>query len=175
MKTLSTHNREGRISMKANLKRAIMATAVFGMLAGPYVVSEADAICLISCSRRSNTATTTNQSETNSVWGSYRGHQLDTYSSQYQSGDITVGNFGNGNVVAGGPEVLLRGDNNGSVNASQSNNFGIVNSNFGHSAAVAPQASGDVSASIFPMNDASSRNSIPISQGDTDTVNTKVK
>lgn len=161
--------------MKANFKKAVMASAVFGMLVGPYLVSDAEAICLISCSRRANTASTTTQTQSNSQYGVSRGHSLDTYSSQFQYGDIAVGNFGNGNVVAGGPVVAVGGDVSGTAVATQSNNFGIVNSNIGHTQAVAPQASGDTSTGNGAANYAGSRTSIPVSQGDRDLVTTNVK
>lgn len=161
--------------MKANLKKAIMASAVFGMLAGPYLVSDAEAICLIACSRRANTASTTNQTQLNSQYGVSRGHTLDTKASQFQYGDIAVGNFGNGNLVAGGPVVAVGGDVTGSAVASQSNNFGIVNSKIGHTQLVSPQASGDISTSNGAANYAGSRTSIPVSQGDRDMVTTNVR
>ena len=163
------------MTMKANLKKAIMASAVFGMLAGPYLVSDAEAICLIACSRRTNAASTTNQTQLNSQYGISRGHTLDTQASQFQYGDVAVGNFGNGNVVAGGPVVAVRGDVTGSAVASQSNNFGIVNSNIGHTQLVSPQASGDTSTSNGAANYAGSRTSIPTSQGDRDMVTTNVR
>jgi hypothetical protein len=161
--------------MKANLKKAIMASAVFGMLAGPYFVSDADAICLIACSRRTNAASTTNQTELNSLYGTSQGHTLDTKASQYQYGDISVGNFGNGNFVAGGPVVAVGGDVTGSAVASQSNNFGIVGSNIGHTQLVGPSAAGDTSTSNSAANLAASRTSIPTSQGDRDMVSTNIK
>ena len=160
--------------MKTNLKKAIMASAMFGMLTGPYVVSDADAICLIACSRRANTASTTSQYQSNSLYGMSEGHSLDTKASQFQYGDISAGNFGNGNFAVG-PTVALGGDNSGSINASMSNNFGIVGSNLGHTQVVAPTATGDTTTANSAGNVAASRTSIPVRQDDVDTVTTNVK
>jgi hypothetical protein len=160
--------------MKANFKKAIMASGVFGMLAGPYFASDAEAICLISCSRRTNAASTTTQTQSNSQYGFTQGHTLDTYSSQRQSGDISVGNFAVGNT-AYGPVVGINGDNSGAINASMSNNYGYVGNTFGHSAIVAPQASGDTTTGNSAANFAGSRTGIPVSQGDRDMVTTNVK
>ncbi|GEM_PF-5680707 len=173
MKTSTTHQ-EGRTTMKANLKKAIMASAVFGMLAGPYLASDADAICLISCGRRNLSASTTNQTQSNSQFGLTQGHTLDTSAFQYQSGDIKVGDFGNGNIVVG-PSMKVNGDVSGTAVATQSLNFGIANSSVGHTAQVAPQASGDTSTTNAASNVAASRTSIPTSQGDRDSVAVKAK
>ena len=160
--------------MKANLKKAMMAVAVFGMFAGPYMVNDANAICLIACSKRSASATTTNQTETNSVWSRMQGHTQNTYSSTYQSGDIKAGNFGSNFFLGDGPEVYVKGDNAGTINAYQAHNFGFVNSNVGHSNVTAPQATGDVLSNIVPSNAAVSRAISPIG-GDRDSVDVKVK
>ena len=160
--------------MKTNLKKTIMASAVFGMLAGPYLVSDAEAICLIACSRRANTASTTTQNQSNSQYGFTQGHTLDTYSSQRQSGDISVGNFALGNT-AYGPVVGVNGDNSGTINANMSNNYGYVGNTFGHTAVVAPQASGDTTTGNSAANFAGSRTGIPVNLGDRDMVTTNVK
>ena len=160
--------------MKANLKKAIMASAVFGMLAGPYFASDAEAICLIACNRRVNTASTTNQSQLTSQYGFTQGHTLDTYSSIYQSGDIQVENKAVGNFAIG-PTVAFGGDNSGTINATMSNNYGYVGNTFGHTAVVAPSASGDTSTNNGSASLAGSRTSIPFSLGDRDMVTTNVK
>ena len=160
--------------MKTNLKKTIMASAVFGMLAGPYLVSDAEAICLIACSRRANTASTTTQYQSNSQYGFTQGHTLDIYSSQRQSGDISVGNFALGNT-AYGPVVGVNGDNSGTINANISNNYGYVGNTFGHAAVVAPQASGDTTTGNSAANFAGSRTGIPVNLGDRDMVTTNVK
>jgi hypothetical protein len=160
--------------MKANLKKAIMASAVLGMLAGPYFVSDAEAICLIACSRRANTASTTNQNQWTSQYGFTQGHTLDTYSSQYQTGDIKADNKAFGNFAVG-PVVSIDGDNSGAINASMSNNYGYVGNTFGHTAVVAPSASGDTSTNNGSASLAGSRTSIPFSLGDRDMVTTNIK
>ena len=162
--------------MKANLKKAMMAVAVFGMFAGPYMVNDANAICLIACSKRTNSATSTNQTETNSVWSRMQGHTQNTYSSTYQSGDNRLDHFANNANFGGGPYVLIGGDSNAPVSAVQANANGIVNStvNVGHSNVTAPQATGDLLSNIVPSNTAMSRSSIPIG-GDRDAVDVKVK
>jgi hypothetical protein len=160
--------------MKANLKKTIMAAAVLGSMTMPYLAKDAEAICLISCSRRATAATATNQTESNTVWGSYRGHELTSYSSQYQTGDIKVGNTAFGNTVVG-PTIAFGGDNNAAISANQSNNFGFVGNTFGHSAVNAPQAAGDVRTAIVPSNTALSRATTPLNQNDMDNVDVKVK